>query len=153
VTGLPSKSTSATSSSTSAAARSDETSGQLYTVGWEVSQEQRQRLLAIFLPHYPKVVADHVTLASGVAADREPPPATDGEIVGQTDDGAGVQALVVRIGGTTDRPGGGTYHLTWSLGPGRRGIESNDVLAAGGWEPLQAAIRISLAPRRVPSSS
>jgi hypothetical protein len=126
-------------------------SSKRYTVGWGVAQEQREKLLTIFPPRYPNVVADHVTLAAKVAPEHQPPPATDAEIVGQTDDGAGVQALVVRIAGSTERPGGGTYHLTWSLGRGRRAVESNDVLAAKGWDPLAAPIRILLAPWRVPA--
>ena len=36
--------------------------------------------------------------------------------------------MVVTIDGTTDRPDGSTYHITWSLGPGRQARESNDVL-------------------------
>src|SRR5919107_332704 len=56
-----------------------------------------------------------------------------GVVVGVADDGAGVQALVVEIGGTTRRPDGSTYHVTWSLGPGRRAVESNDVIRACGW--------------------
>ena len=58
-----------------------------------------------------------------------------GEIVGQADDGRGVQAHVVRIGGTTKRPDGSTYHITWSLdrSRGRKPVESNDVIARQGW--------------------
>jgi hypothetical protein len=43
--------------------------------------------------------------------------------VGEADDGAGVQALVVRIGGTTERPDGAIYHITWSLAEGREARE------------------------------
>ena len=35
-------------------------------------------------------------------------------MVGVDDDGAGVQALVVEIGGAARRPDGSTYHITWS---------------------------------------
>ena len=28
--------------------------------------------------------------------------------------------MVVELDGTTDRPDGSTYHITWSLGPGRK---------------------------------
>ena len=34
----------------------------------------------------------------------------------------------IELDGTTDRPDGSTYHITWSLGPGREAHESNDVL-------------------------
>ncbi len=62
------------------------------------------------------------------------------------DDGQGVEALAVAIGGTTDRPGGGTYHITWSLGPGRKAQESNHVLAAGGWTPFDLPMPVKLIP-------
>lgn len=80
-----------------------------------------------------------MTLKSGAAPGDVVPPAQDAAVVGLADDGEGVQALVVRIGGTTNRPGGGTYHITWSLRPGRRAVESNEVIAAQGWSPMDPA--------------
>ena len=41
-------------------------------------------------------------------------------MIGRADDGESLECLVVEIDGTTDRPDGSTYHITWSLGPGRR---------------------------------
>lgn len=114
-------------------------------VGWTLDPEDRERLLAAFPPAYPEVVADHVTLKVGRGARR--PAARSGEVVGVADDGRGVQALVVRIGGTTDRPDGSTYHLTWSLGPGRRAVESNAVIAQLGWTAVEPPRPIRLTPR------
>ena len=114
------------------------------TIGWLVDEEQRVELLQQFPPVYPEVVAHHVTLASN-SSDELPAPAI-GEIVGVADDGAGVQALVVSIGGSTDRPGGGTYHITWSLAEGRAAKESNDVIAARGWQPLDMPEPVTLHP-------
>jgi len=48
----------------------------------------------------------------------------------------------------TERPDGSTYHITWSLGPGRKARESNDVLRDQGWEHLPAPIDIDLQPAR-----
>jgi len=67
--------------------------------------------------------------------------------VGEADDGAGVQAMVVRIGGTTDRPDGSTYHITWSLGAGRTAKESNDVIAAHRWTPIEPNVPVKLTPK------
>jgi hypothetical protein len=114
------------------------------TIGWLVDEAQRVELLQQFPPAYPEIVAHHVTLASG-SADPLPAPHI-GEIVGIADDGAGVQALVVRIGGTTDRPGGGTYHITWSLNEGRAAKESNDVIAASGWRTIDLPEPVTLHP-------
>lgn len=113
--------------------------------GWKLDRDQRPSLLARFPPAYPDVVADHVTLQAG--SDSSPPAEAQAEIVGEADDGAGVQALVVRLNGTTDRPGGGTYHITWSLGSGREARESNDVIAALGWRPCPVQ-PVSLTPTR-----
>jgi hypothetical protein len=114
------------------------------TIGWLVDEEQRVELLQQFPPVYPEIVAHHVTLASG-SADPLPEPQI-GEIVGIADDGSGVQALVVRIGGTTDRRGGGTYHITWSLAEGRAARESNDVIASRGWQAIDLPEPVTLRP-------
>jgi hypothetical protein len=114
--------------------------------GWRLNPDDRAALLQRFPPRYANVVADHVTLAFRPAHPKLPTE-TAGEIVGEADDGAGVQALVVRIGGTTDRPDGSTYHLTWSLAEGRRGRESNDVLRDRGWTPHARPTPVRLEPR------
>lgn len=119
-------------------------------VGWALHPQDREALLEAFPPAYPKVVADHVTLSLASVMKGDLPKARAGEVVGITDDGAGVQALVVRIEGTTDRPDGSTYHLTWSLGPGRRAVESNEVLRERGWTAIDTPRPIRLDPRRWP---
>lgn len=116
-----------------------------WVVGWKLDPDQRRELLMQFPPAYAQIVADHVTLASRVGADASLPSATTGEIVGRADDGSGVDALVVEIEGTAERPGGGTYHITWSLGEGRTARESNDVLA-GGWARLDLPMPVLLVP-------
>lgn len=119
-------------------------------VGWALHPGDREALLKAFPPAYPKVVADHVTLSLTRLLSGGMPTERAGEVVGVADDGAGVQALVVCIAGTTDRPDGSTYHLTWSLAPGRRAVESNDVLREGGWKPIEQPWPIRLEPRRWP---
>lgn len=122
-------------------------------IGWKLDREQRKELLQQFPPRYPNVDADHVTLRSGAADDAALPEENLGEIVGRVDDGKGVEAMVVAIGGTTDRPDGSTYHITWSLEPGRKAQESNDVLAARPWEPLDLPMPVRLEPDRWPRGS
>lgn len=116
--------------------------------GWLLAKRDREALLKTFVPRYETVVADHVTLRFGTDGATPLPRARRGEIVGEADDGAGVQALLVRIAGSTERGDGSHYHLTWSLGPGRSAKESNDVIAAQGWSPVQSPIEISLEPAR-----
>ena len=117
-------------------------------IGWKLDPDQRRELLQQFPPRYPNVIADHVTLQSKAGEDGPLPEETEGEIVGRGDDGKGVEAMVVAIGGTTDRPDGSTYHITWSLAEGREGWDSNDVLAEQGWEAFDVAMPVRLKPAR-----
>lgn len=118
-------------------------------IGWKLDRAERRRLLERFPPAHADAVADHVTLATRAAPDAPLPDESVGEIVGRADDGAGVEAMVVAIAGTADRPGGGTYHVTWSLAAGRRAKESNDVIARGGWERFDQPIALTLIPARL----
>jgi hypothetical protein len=121
-----------------------------HTIGWKLDRAQRDELLSRFPSIYREAVADHVTLRSEVDKDSALPAETSGVIVGRSDDGRGVEAMVVQIGGTSDRPDGGTYHITWSLADGRTAHESNDVIAACGWAPLDSLVAIHLEPQRFP---
>lgn len=114
------------------------------TIGWLVDEEQRVELLQQFPPLFDVVVAHHVTLASG--SDQPLPAPVIGEVVGRAGDGDGIDALVVSIDGSTDRPGGGTFHITWSLGEGRQARESNDVIARLGWTAIDLAVPVTLRP-------
>jgi hypothetical protein len=122
-------------------------------IGWKLDRDQRKELLQQFPPRYRNVDADHVTLKTEVAEDSALPEETLGEIVGRGDDGEGVEAMVVAIGGTTDRPDGSTYHITWSLAPGRKAHESNDVLASRPWTPFDLPMPVKLEPERWPQRS
>jgi hypothetical protein len=115
-------------------------------IGWALDRGEREILLTRFPPRYGQAVADHVTLkfAPGEAG---LPTETEGEIVGEADDGAGVQALVVRIAGTTDRPDGSTYHITWSLADGREAKESNQVIREHGWHAFDQPVPVRLQPQ------
>ena len=117
-----------------------------FYTGWLLDPAQREAMLARFPPRYARVVAHHVTLKFG---DREAqaPGAVAAEIVGEADDGVGVQALVVRIDGGETRPDGGTFHITWSLAAGREARKSNDVISTRGWTPFETATPVRLLPK------
>jgi hypothetical protein len=119
-----------------------------FVLGWKLDRAERAALVDRFRPAYDHVDVDHVTLAARVGAGVPLPPETEGRIVGRADDGEGVEAMVVEIAGTTDRPDGSTYHITWSLdrGKGRRPVESNDVIRERGWTPLGEAVPVRLIP-------
>src|SRR3954471_24709856 len=116
--------------------------------GWKLPRDERELLLQRFPPEYENVVADHVTLRTGATPETPLPRKPQARIVGRADDGRSLECLVVELDGTTDRPDGSTYHITWSLGPGREARESNDVLRDQRWESLSDPIRVELEPAR-----
>lgn len=115
--------------------------------GWKLPEVERELLFRSFPPKYENVVADHVTLRAD-ATPQTPLPARpeSSRVVGRADDGESLECLVVEIDGTTDRPDGSTFHITWSLGAGRKAKESNDVLRDDGWRHIDKAIPIRLEP-------
>jgi hypothetical protein len=117
--------------------------------GWKLPPDERERLLARFPPKYENLIADHVTLRVGATTETPLPRKPEARIVGRADDGRNLECLVVELDGTTDRPDGSTYHITWSLGPGRKARESNDVLRDQGWHPLPAPVDVELEPARL----
>lgn len=116
--------------------------------GWKLPRDEREQLLQRFSPRYENVIADHVTLRVGATTETPLPRKPEARIVGRADDGRSLECLVIELDGTTDRPDGSTYHITWSLGPGRRAIESNDVLREQGWKHIPAPISVELEPAR-----
>ena len=117
--------------------------------GWKIGRDDRDMLLECFPPRYENVVADHVTLRVGVTSETPlPKKPDDARVIGHADDGNSLECLVVSIDGTTDRPDGSTYHITWSLGPTRKARESNDVLREQGWDYLDAPTAVELTPAR-----
>jgi len=118
-------------------------------LGWKIDRADRAALLARFPPLYRETVADHVTFGRKSSA----PPLPDAAravVVGRADDGLGVEALVVEVNGDTARWDGSTYHVTWSLEPGREARESNAVIAERGWTPVAGRPSVGLAPDQWP---
>ena len=115
------------------------------SVGWKLAPASRASLLATVPPRWPVPIADHVTLPE--VSDLPAPAAI--AVVGIADDDAGVQALVVTVDGTHERPDGGTFHITWSLdrARGRRAVESNAVIATRGWRPIEP-VPVETSPAR-----
>jgi hypothetical protein len=117
--------------------------------GWYIPEDERARLLALFPTYYPDVYAHHITSELGLYDALAMPESVSAEIIGFADDEEGVQALVVRINGTTERPIGGTYHVTWSIdrSKGRKPVDSNRVIENQGWVPFVLAMPIKTEPR------
>ena len=118
-------------------------------IGWKLDRRQREELLRRFPPRYRDAIADHITLRSN--ANNDPlPPAVEARIVGRADDGDSLEAMVVRVDGTTDRPDGSIFHITWSLekAKGRKARESNDLLKDRGWHRIDQPVPIRIDPAR-----
>lgn len=102
----------------------------MYT-GWQLSKNEKQKLLERFPPKYDRVVAHHITHDLGNKP--LPPKAGEAFVVGHIARD-GVEALVVMINRTTHRYTlGGYYHITWSLDKGRKPVDSNVVLRRYGY--------------------
>lgn len=120
-------------------------------IGWKLDRGQREELLDRLPPRYRDPVADHITLRTNAKGDPLPPP-IDAKIIGHADDGDSLEAMVVSVNGTADRPDGSVFHITWSLDrtKGRRAKESNDLLKERGWEELKEPIPVEVEPARFP---
>lgn len=121
-------------------------------MGWKLNEVDRAMLLRQFPPVWPDVIADHVTLMSSKLPRTKIPEARQGLVVGQINDGKGLQALVVEIDQSIVRPDGSIYHITWSIDQarGREPKDSNAVLARLGWDALKEPISIGLTPASWP---
>ena len=119
-------------------------------IGWKLDRAERAQLLERFPPRYRDSDADHVTLATDSRDRPLPRPVGEAAIVGHADDGDSLEAMVVAIDGSTDRPDGSTFHITWSLDKarGRRARESNDLLRDKGWKRVDEPIPVTLTPAR-----
>lgn len=126
-------------------------------IAWVLTEAERARLLGLFPPAYGRVVAHHVTYKFGADENDKLPHETEGLVLGWADDGNGVQCLIIEISKTTKRADGSTYHITWSLGEGRKPVESNEV--AKQWPfikdgPLQCILHdpipIKIEPKFIP---
>lgn len=110
---------------------------------------ERNELLRMFKPKYPKIYAHHVTYSMKNKDKSPPPDIHSAEIVGWADSGDGLEAAVVAIDGSTTRPDGGTYHITWSLDPEIYKPVNSNKLIEQGWKKLDKPIKISLTPTQL----
>lgn len=97
---------------------------------YALSQDTRQSLLTKFPPKYQKFIGSHITYQFGIKpTDTELPPQAQIKVIGYIDSGDGLEALVVSVNGSTTRPDGKTFHITWSLDPDMyKPVHTNDLL-------------------------
>ncbi len=105
-------------------------------IAFELDKKSRRQLAKTFEPKYPEFIGHHITYKSGVKKDAKLPyPPKKMEVIGYVDDGEGLEALVIAINGSSERPDGNTYHITWSLDreKGKKPVHSNDLIAMKGY--------------------
>lgn len=76
---------------------------------------------------YARCIIHHCTHTFGVKEDFPIPLKVPAFILGFADDGSGVQCAIMEMGGTSERPDGSVFHITWSLAEGRKAVESNEL--------------------------
>lgn len=104
----------------------------MYTA-YQLTERSRKKLFLLFPPKYPEFIGHHITVNFGVSADAELPKQTTlVEIVGYIDNGDGVEGFLVEIDGTSDRPSGGKFHITWSIdrSKGYKPVNTNDYISS-----------------------
>lgn len=116
-------------------------------VGWILDEAQRAMLLDRFPPRYAEVIAHHVTLWGHVKKASLPEKA-DIALVGHADNGRDLECYVASVDGTTDRPDGSIYHVTWSLDPetGAKAKDSNALLMDSGWNAFEEPVPLVTRP-------
>jgi hypothetical protein len=112
---------------------------------FELSNADRSKLAQVFPPKFPEFIGHHITYKRGAKSDQPLPEASTFKVVGYACDPDGVEALVVTVDGTTTRPDGKTFHITWSIDreAGFKPVSSNDLIERLGYEPLPNAINIT----------
>lgn len=83
--------------------------------GYEIEAGSRQKLMTLFPPKYPNVIAHHITSQFGVKNGEMPEQPEKVLVVGYIDNGESLEGLLVSVDGSIERPSGGQYHITWSI--------------------------------------
>lgn len=111
---------------------------------FEISDSSRALLAQSFPPKFPEFIGHHITYGMRKKGDDSLPQADTFKVVGYGIDPQGLEALVVEVDGTINRPDGKIFHITWSLdrGAGFKPVNSNDLLQ-GNWKKIPSPINIT----------
>ena len=119
---------------------------EMYTA-YVLSEESHDLLMKKFPPKYEKVIAHHITVKFGVPEGTEPPPEADIKVIGYTDSGDGIEALVVAVNGEGFKDDAWRYHITWSLNPDKyKPVDSNELIGYSNFR-LRLPIPIETSPQ------
>lgn len=107
-----------------------------------LTETSRDFLLQRFKPMFPEVIAHHITFCF---PDKGPPPEVSVvEVIGYANDDR-IECLIAQLDGETERPSGGTYHITLSLdrAQGAKPVHSNGLIKKG-WQTLEKPLKIEV---------
>jgi len=122
------------------------TEGNMYTA-YVLTDEARGKLVEKFPPKYEKFIGHHVTEQFGVPKETEAPEQARIKVIGRADTGDGLEALVVSVDGSQDRPNGGVYHITWSLDPAKYSPKDSNNLVANSRFSLSMPVEVETIPQ------
>lgn len=110
---------------------------------YPLTAADREKLLRMFPPTHPRVIADHISAQALDRMDmvREGP--AEGEVVGIVDKD-GVQSLIVSVNGTVETASGTPFHISWSSDPGVKTGGTGQVVRKHGYVKLDMPIPIDL---------
>lgn len=116
-------------------------------LAFKLSDSSRHTLLLSFHAKFSKVYAHHVTIEFNLTEEKLKKML--GELgtskvkvyvtgFSRMDD---IECATIKFNGHTKRPDGGTYHLTYSLNPPKKPVDSNSLLLASAGEPMYPLAR------------
>ena len=114
-------------------------------LAFELDELSRVRLLNAYTPKYSRIVCHHVTIEHRITeASYQQLMVRYGvtpnvEVIGRSAQG-GVDCLSVMVNGGMQRPAGGYFHITHSLQPPHRPVESNALLVKLKGQPMETAV-------------
>ena len=99
-------------------------------LAFEISEASRKKLLEIFPPKFSKVICHHVTIEFNLTPEKlkklEPLLRSRVMVIGKAE-GEGIEAIAVSLDGNRRRVDGSFYHVTLSLNPPHKPVESNNL--------------------------
>src|ERR1035437_4622886 len=99
-------------------------------LAFEISDKSRANLLTIFPAHFSKIIAHHVTIEFNLTAEKFDnykklfTQQTEVRVYGYAN-GDGIECVAVSIDNEDERADGSFYHVTLSLEPPHKPVESN----------------------------
>lgn len=105
--------------------------------------QDRQKLLLLFVPTHPVVIADHISAQALSTLHLVKEGAATGEVIGHADH-EGLQILVVSVNGVELTGDGTPFHISWSAEQDAKTRESGAVVKRNGFTRFTQSIPLDL---------